>query len=339
MELKNYYNNKLPLYESATITINELLKRIIAVNSLEVHDINGRAKSLKSFLTKAENYKNPKYEIKDYIGLRIIAYVQDDVTTICKLIEDEFDIDQNETSNKNEDLGINKIGYRSIHYICKINSNRCLLPEYSNFKNYVFEIQIRTLLQHTWAEIEHDKNYKFSGTLPTEIKRRFNLISAVLEVADNEFNNIAKDIEEYTIEIKEKFNNQKFDYEINSTTLLEYFNSSVYSAIIQKISPNEWRKNSTEIIDELNIFGIKNIKELSLIDNDKYLEYKKKIGENTNILGLIRDLLIIKDDKKYFDDCWKEKWSGINSTTYELYKEFDIPINKYIDEYELDILS
>lgn len=32
------------------------------------------------------------------------------------------------------------------------------------------EVQIRSLLQHAWAEIEHDRNYKFSGILPKELR-------------------------------------------------------------------------------------------------------------------------------------------------------------------------
>jgi len=76
------------------------------------------------------------------------------------------------------------------------------LPEYTACKDCVFEIQIRTILQHTWAEIEHDKNYKYSGVLPDEIERRLNLLSAVLESADNEFNTISQEIDNYTKSVK-----------------------------------------------------------------------------------------------------------------------------------------
>jgi putative GTP pyrophosphokinase len=49
------------------------------------------------------------------------------------------------------------------------------------------EIQVRTILQHAWAEIEHDIQYKSSTAIPEEIRRRFMALAGMLEIADREF--------------------------------------------------------------------------------------------------------------------------------------------------------
>ncbi len=51
------------------------------------------------------------------------------------------------------------------------------------------QVQVRTVLQHAWAEFEHDIRYK--GTVPdehaSEFDRRFTLAAGLLELADQEF--------------------------------------------------------------------------------------------------------------------------------------------------------
>ena len=61
------------------------------------------------------------------------------------------------------------------------------LAEYTRYQGAVVEIQVRTILQHAWAELEHDIQYTSSTAIPKEIRRRFMALAGVLEVADREF--------------------------------------------------------------------------------------------------------------------------------------------------------
>lgn len=79
------------------------------------------------------------------------------------------------------------VGYRSVHYVVHLNTSRLALPEYSRFRGLVAEIQVRTILQHAWAEIEHDTRYKAVDVAPTAIARRFVALAGLLEIADREF--------------------------------------------------------------------------------------------------------------------------------------------------------
>ncbi len=98
----------------------------------------------------------------------------------------EFDIV--EKSNKGIALiESDRFGYQSIHYLLRIKGDRAGLPEYQRFSRHIVEVQVRTILQHAWAEIEHDIQYKSLRAIPTVIRRRFVALAGMLEIADREF--------------------------------------------------------------------------------------------------------------------------------------------------------
>jgi len=176
--------------------VRRILAEAVRKNSIKVHSIEGRAKDPLSFGRKAAKpsefdpllpkYPNPLKEITDLAGIRVITFFRATLQQVDKLIEDEFLI--LERSDKGATLlEEDKFGYQSIHYLVKIATKRSMLPEYSEFADSIIEIQVRTILQHSWAEIEHDIQYKSASTIPQEIHRRFMAVAGMLEIADREF--------------------------------------------------------------------------------------------------------------------------------------------------------
>lgn len=53
-----------------------------------------------------------------------------------------------------------RLGYQSIHYLVKLPDQKTEWAEYKRFEGLIAEIQVRTILQHAWAEMEHDIQYK-----------------------------------------------------------------------------------------------------------------------------------------------------------------------------------
>lgn len=107
------------------------------------------------------------------------------------------------------------------------------MPEFSAYKGLCFEIQIRTALEHAWAEIEHDRGYKLGGRLPSDLNRRFKLLSGLLESADLEFNRLTVEIETYAKNLNFGADSNTLDSELTSvgvSSLLE----EKYSNFIQK---------------------------------------------------------------------------------------------------------
>src|SRR6185437_9274755 len=204
-DYEKWYQENHPFYTQLSNKVEAIIKELLGINNINYHDIRSRTKSIESFVSKLKpniNY-DPK-DMQDLSGIRIIAYFPSDVNKIGDIIEKCFTIDKKRSSDKATLLGTSRVGYHSVHYVARLTEERTTLPEFTKFKNLHFEIQVRTILQHAWAEIEHDRSYKFSGILPSNLERRLMLVSGLLEVADNEFNSIAKEVEEYSLEVSKK---------------------------------------------------------------------------------------------------------------------------------------
>lgn len=121
----------------------------------------------------------------DFAGLRVIYYLLRDKKIISGLLEDNFHVLKKDDKSLN--LGVDKMGYNAIHLDAQLADDRAILPEYERFKDLKFEIQITTILQHTYSEIEHDLIYKTGNVLPDEIQRSIKNTSGELESLDEKF--------------------------------------------------------------------------------------------------------------------------------------------------------
>lgn len=196
---------------------SELLK-----NHIRVLQISGRVKDRDS-LGKKLDRKSGKYtkisDITDIIGIRIITYLNSDVDKVAKIIENEFLIDRKNSVDKRK-LNNNEFGYRSLHYVVGLNESRVALTENKSYSSFQAEVQIRSILQHAWAEIEHDLGYKSS--IPDEFKRGFNRLSALLETADIEFDRLVGELIGYEKSVPSLIKYNPKGVELNRASLLSF---------------------------------------------------------------------------------------------------------------------
>lgn len=77
----------------------------------------------------------------------------------------------------------------------------CSLPKSDSYPDklteYTFEIQFRTVLQHAWAEIEHDLGYKSEYSIPLSMRREFSRVAGLLELADETFEKLKHQLNDY----------------------------------------------------------------------------------------------------------------------------------------------
>lgn len=232
------YKEQRPLYESFAQSLKVLLKSILEAKNIKFHLIESRAKELDSFKNKIEikggKYADPLREILDLCGIRVIVFYQTDIDKIDKLIRDNFEVDLLNSIDKSTILKSNEFGYLSNHYIVKINATRANLPEWSKFKDLNAEIQLRTVLQHSWAAISHELEYKSKIDIPEVLKRKLFRLAGLFELADEEFVQVKQRQSELTsaIEKKTEYENTLVHNEVNLDTIKFYFEQN--TAIVGK---------------------------------------------------------------------------------------------------------
>ena len=133
---------------------------------VKIHNVVHRAKSHDSFKEKcaklsndgAQKYDDPLTQITDLAGVRVIVFVPSSVDEVCEFIEENFDVSEHRDVGE-ERFATGNFGYKSIHLLATMKKERTALPEFRHHRGLVCEIQVRTVLQHAWAEMEHDIRY------------------------------------------------------------------------------------------------------------------------------------------------------------------------------------
>lgn len=165
-----------------------------------IHATEFREKSSESFLRKCQKvnddgsprYLDPIAELTDLAGVRAIVYLRDSVDKVCLAIKQRFDVlEEIDVGERVYSEG--KFGYQSKHLIVKLAQDRINLDENKSISGLVCEVQVRTLLQHAWAAIDHQIQYKSSSEIPLEIRKRFSALAGALELADRELQSIDND--------------------------------------------------------------------------------------------------------------------------------------------------
>jgi putative GTP pyrophosphokinase len=267
---ENYIVIKL-CSESST----RLIKNILDNNKINYHSVNGRVKDRERLKEKVYR-KGDKYkslsDITDFLGIRIITYFEDDVDEVAKLISKEFIIDPKNSIDKRI-IDNDRFGYKSLHYVVSFSEDRLKLTEYSSYHNIQFEIQIRSILQHSWAEIEHDLGYKGEFEIPDVAKRTFYRLSALLEIADIEFVRLKEIISKYEKDVSAQIVKNETEVSINKASLLAYIHQSEeIKSQIEPISKIYKFSGEFEIIKEVNVANLierlqkQNIKSINELD-------------------------------------------------------------------------
>ncbi len=246
------YNNLFPLYKRFTQKNKQFLKEILDTINIK-YILEARPKDpqhlREKILREDKSYKDPLHEITDFSGLRIILHNLTDAKKVVKLIEEEFVIDK-ENSIYSYNNPANQFGYSSIHLVVYHKEKRLNLIEWKDFKLLKAEIQIRTQLQHAWAEISHEFDYKLEADIPKEVRRRLFRLSALFELADEEFDKIVHEVNELLIIYKEGLIKGENLIEINVDSLKSYIENSKEVRYW-----NEFLRNDREIGHRVESWG------------------------------------------------------------------------------------
>lgn len=257
--------------------IETLIKKLL--KGIVIHQITARVKTRDSLAKKIirKNKYLSLFDIKDLLGFRIITYYADDVDKVIEIINEEFKVNRDNSVDKRKKEA-NEFGYKSYHFVVKLNEKRNKLSEYSISSKYEFEIQIRTLLQHQWAEVEHKFGYKSEEALPANIQREFLKISVYSEDLDQRYIELRNTVLKYREEIKSRLANEE-DFDLSNDVMFNLIDSNADAKQVLKEAQDAGYIIMVDsfisfyTIERLYYLGIKTYNELT----EKLHQYKGKI--------------------------------------------------------------
>jgi putative GTP pyrophosphokinase len=210
-KLKAVYEELYPVYDNILQSIYQQVRNVLK-NHGSLPTIKYRVKRFDAYFNKLiklsrQNRESDIPAITDFLALRIICPFLEDLETIENLIKTNFNVI--ELDRKGSRYSIGEFGYDSVHFLIKIDpaSRKNAIPYTSD----VCEVQLRTILQDAWAEVEHELIYKSDITLPIEsIRRKLAAINATLTLSDLIF----QEIRDYQKEIRERDHKRRQSLEV-----------------------------------------------------------------------------------------------------------------------------
>jgi putative GTP pyrophosphokinase len=179
--------------EALTGLVNSVVTQ---AGGVDVAKVEGRVKDadecVRKFVRKyrpALEEANTPYEIQNYItdliGVRVVCLYEDELEKVAQIMRSHFAvIDVTDKASAVESTEAS-FGYKGLHLDLKLSAADRGLPEHSAYAQLPFELQVRTIIQDSWSVLDHKIKYKKS--IPGQLKRRINVLSALFELADREF--------------------------------------------------------------------------------------------------------------------------------------------------------
>ncbi len=208
--LLHTYESYIPDFKILLDRLEVRLKDCVQTSSAPTY--KGRIKNFNSYYRKLLRVMPTGIEgngdfpvISDIIGFRIICAFLEDLTEVERSLRSCFTI--YEVERKGADRHFREFGYESTHILLAIPpdiSNGLRLP-----LNLIFEIQVRTILQDAWAEVEHELVYKSEfSPFDLPLKRKLASINASLSLADIIF----QEIRDYQNKLNRELDKRRGDF-------------------------------------------------------------------------------------------------------------------------------
>ncbi|GIF65941.1 hypothetical protein Ais01nite_39760 [Asanoa ishikariensis] len=191
-KLRVQYESDWPRYQRFADALRILLDSLCRETDIEIDSVEARAKDGKSV---AEKLRRKTYKdldsLTDKIGVRVITRYLGDVEEVTQLVEREFEIVEAVHHGRGN---VATFGYSSEHMLIRLREPRSSLPEWSDYKDLVAELQVRSILQHAWALISHSLEYKTESEVPEDGRRKLYRVAAMLETSDELFDDFRESV-------------------------------------------------------------------------------------------------------------------------------------------------
>jgi putative GTP pyrophosphokinase len=159
-----------------------------------------RVKGTDSFISKVltrKKYSNPLEDTTDRVGVRFVVLLYSDIQIVESAITScPFWTAQKDRDFQNEKLERpHHFDYQSVHFIVR-NKTVERADEIAIPPGTPCEVQVRTLMQHAWAEMTHDTVYKPQIATSDGVSRQVAKSAALVETTDEIFLAVQREIDQ-----------------------------------------------------------------------------------------------------------------------------------------------
>ncbi|MBI3462301.1 MAG: hypothetical protein HY000_04465 [Planctomycetes bacterium] len=192
-DLRERYLERLSLLEALRATLERETRDALSGFS-HVDRMSFRVKSADSFVAKAEEpsnapaYADPLVEVEDQVAGRVIVFFLGDLKVARGRLEGTFTTVERVERRPSRDA---EFGYESDHLICLIPPH-VKPPGWGDREDVpcTFELQLRTLFMHAYAEPQHEMVYKTAEEIPRQVRRELAWIAASAWGADQAYERV-----------------------------------------------------------------------------------------------------------------------------------------------------
>ncbi len=199
-QFRRFYAEQHAALDQACRQLTRVVGKVVAqTGGVDIAKTEGRVKDVDECIRKfVRKYRpvleeqNTPYEIRpfitDLIGVRVVCLYEDELEKIAGIVRGHFSvIDVTDKASAVESTEAS-FGYKGLHLDLKLATPDKVPAEHSPWVYLPFELQVRTIIQDSWSVLDHRIKYKKS--IPGQLKRRINVLSALFELADREFRQI-----------------------------------------------------------------------------------------------------------------------------------------------------
>jgi ppGpp synthetase/RelA/SpoT-type nucleotidyltranferase len=181
------YHEKTGAFSRAATELETIIRELVRPADVPIHGVMARAKTPLSLRGKLrrKRYDNPAVQVTDLVAARVITYFRRDIDRIERELHVALEVSEKKSRDARSALAEDQFGYRSVHLIARLRP-QSVRPR-SDLGRRWFEVQIRSILDHAWSEIEHEAVYKSGVDFTPVTRRRFKAIAASLEVLEDAF--------------------------------------------------------------------------------------------------------------------------------------------------------
>ena len=199
-QFRSWYAAQALALEDACAALTARVAAVVTqAGGVDTTKVEGRVKDVdecvRKFVRKyrpALEESNTPYDIQAYItdliGVRVVCLYEDELEKIAQIVRAHFaviDVTDKVSAVESTEAWF---GYKGLHLDLRLGVAQRDLPEHAAYAQWPFELQVRTIIQDSWSVLDHKIKYKKS--IPGQLKRRINVLSALFELADREFRQI-----------------------------------------------------------------------------------------------------------------------------------------------------